>query len=176
MLENKDLTKRKAVRICSRPDMGIVEVLDVMRFGKLSCARTSKGGIFDRFDLIPVKQEEEQLFRSRGESFSHTKKDWLKMSVSVTQFFCTDRKQIMTIPECRACYDVKLDRPVTRAECKNENAIDVKESHTTLNTTTASAPASVPVDAGILNIGNKGIQDLRLEQLSSLNKTPLSKE
>lgn len=166
-VQHKDIVEKKLIRVCSRPDMGIVMVVEVLKFGKLWCVRTSKGGIFDEFDIVSVTPEEEKKFKMDGSWTSHSPKDWLKRDGS-SDFFCIENKKIVTIKFCRdECYPVRLGLPSTRAECKEANAVDVSSMN-------GHAVESVGVkekrkeDVGIPNF--MGIQELRLKHLEDESK------
>ena len=124
MLSHENITVKKAVRICSRPDMGIVTITDIVKYGKLWSVRTSKGGIFDEYDIVGLLEDEERSYRGMGTDTVHSKGDWLK-KVEVNEMFefhCKENGKVVTLKECKACYAGKdKEKYVTRLVCKAEN-------------------------------------------------------
>jgi hypothetical protein len=124
VLSHDAIIIKKAIRICSRPDLGIVTIVDILKFGKLWAVRASKGGVFDQYDIIGLPEKEERLYKATGQDTIHSKMEWTKMKGvdMASKFFCLDNNAEMTIAQCRECYGKKKSEVhESRAVCKKEN-------------------------------------------------------
>lgn len=99
MLDKSNIEIGKVVKIDSRPDIGLVSIKEIIKFESLICIRTSKGGIFDQYDITEASKDEIDLFAKNGKDYAHSLKDWTKIREkrSVDEFKSEDGIQSMRV-------------------------------------------------------------------------------
>lgn len=110
------------VEIISRPDLGLIVIEKVLKFGKFICVRTSRGGVFDEFDLLEPASERIDMFKKNGRDANHSKRDWLKSGGDdMVEFNCNVQGGVINSDKCKECFFVerKSPYPVSRAYCRH---------------------------------------------------------
>jgi len=99
VLDKSNIEVGKIIKVDSRPDIGLVTINEVIKFDSLICVRTSKGGIFDQYDITGASKEEEVLFAKNGKDYAHSLKDWTKIKEKrrLSEFKSDDGIQSMRV-------------------------------------------------------------------------------